>query len=185
MERGHILELLKEAKQAFKDKDVIKLKDLSNETIHSASVEQDEISIALAVVIYSLSKIMERTNYQEYPSWSKFLRKSEMYLEDAIEYLDRNKEKQFKKSILNIEKLINQLTGNFKTHVQQVFERARINKASRIYEHGISMEKTARLLGITIFDLAEYAGKTGISDINLSKTLPVDERIQYAMEMFK
>ena len=185
MEKAHVLEVLKEVKKALHDKDVVKLRDLSNETIHSASVEQEEFSIALAVIVYSLSKIIERTNYQRYPGWKAFIKQSTLHLEKAARFLEKDNINKFKESILQIEKLINKLTGNFKTHVQQVFEKARINKASRIYEHGISMEKTANLLGVTIFELAEYAGQTGISDIDLSISIPVEKRIKYVMDIFK
>ena len=47
------------------------------------------------------------------------------------------------------------------------------------------MEKTASLLGVTMFELAEYAGQTGISDVPLAKTGGVKKRINLAMEMFK
>ena len=71
-----------------------------------------------------------------------------------------------------------------KKNIQDVFRKASVNKASRIYEHGISMGKTAKLLGITMWELADYAGKTGISDVSESKTLDVKSRIKLAMEMF-
>ena len=177
--------MLKEVKKALHDGDAIKLKSLSNKTIHAASVEQEKFSIALAVIVYSLSKIIERTDYQKYPAWKAFLKQSLINLEKASRFLEKDNITKFKESIMQIEKLIDNLTGNFKIHVQQVFEKARINKASRIYEHGISMEKTAELLGITIFELAEYAGKTGISDIDLSITLPIEKRIKYITDIFK
>ncbi|MEM4230376.1 MAG: hypothetical protein QXF25_00660 [Candidatus Pacearchaeota archaeon] len=183
-EKEHLLSVLKEVKNSLKKKEVIKLKELSNQTIHSASIQQDEISIAIAVIVYSLSKIIERTNYQAYPNWEYFLKKIMQNIERAISSLEKNNEEMLKKHIKNIEIFIEELTGNLKFHIQQVFEKAKINKASRIYEHGISMERTAKLLGITIFELAEYAGKTGISDINLSKTLSVKERIKYVTELF-
>lgn len=185
MEKRHFIDVLFEVKKALKEKDAVKLKELSNETIHSASIEQDEASIALAVIVYSLSKIIERTNYQHYPAWENFLKQILLRIEKAIDFLSKSNEKLFRKNILEIENLINRLTGNFKLHVQQVFERARINKASRIYEHGISMGKTAKLLGITIFELSEYAGKTGISDISLSRTISVEKRIKLAEELFR
>ena len=47
------------------------------------------------------------------------------------------------------------------------------------------MEQTAGLLGITIWELAEYAGQTGISDVNLSVTFPIRQRIKQAEEIFK
>jgi len=185
MEKEHLLTILKEVKKAFRDKDVARLKDLSNQTIHSASVEQDDISIAFAVVVYSLAKIAERTNYQEYTGWQSFLTKFLQHIDRSLHSLERNNEKKLRKEVMEIEHLIDKLTGKLRMHIQYVFEKARINKASRIYEHGISMERTAKLLGVTIFELAEYAGRTGISDVDLSRTLPVDKRIKYVLEMFQ
>ena len=83
-----------------------------------------------------------------------------------------------------VRQAINKLSGKLKIFIKDVFRRATINKASRIYEHGISMEKTASLLGITMFELAEYAGQTGIPDVPENKTLSVKTRIKLAMEMF-
>ena len=70
-----------------------------------------------------------------------------------------------------------------RNYIKDVFRKAEINKASRIYEHGISMQKTAELLGISIFELAEYAGSTGIGDVNLSITKDIGERIKIAKEI--
>ena len=184
-EKEHIIEVLKKAREAFRQGNVIELKELSDQTLHSASVNQDKISIAIAVMVYSLGKILERTSYREYPSWNYFIKNFMHNIDMAREMLEKNNEKMFEKHITAIESLIDKLTGNLKKHIVDVFERARINKASRIYEHGISMEKTAELLGITMFELADYAGKTGIPDINLSKTLPIEKRIKYAMDIFK
>jgi len=47
------------------------------------------------------------------------------------------------------------------------------------------MEKTAKLLGITMFELANYAGQTGISNVPLSQTYDVNSRIKLAMKMFE
>ena len=47
------------------------------------------------------------------------------------------------------------------------------------------MEQTAKLLGITMFELADYAGKTGISDVPESKTLDAKSRIKLAEEIFR
>jgi len=185
MEKEHVLNVLKETRKAFHENDSLKLKDLSNQTIHSASVEQDDLSIAIAVIVYSLSKIIERTNYQDYPGWSQFIKKTSNHIDRIVYFLERNNERMLRRELKKLEKSIEQLTGKLKTHIQYVFEKAKINKASRIYEHGISMERTAKLLGITVFELAEYAGKTGISDVNLSITLPVEKRIRIVEEMFR
>jgi len=184
-EPEHILEVLKEAKEAIKNEDVIKLRDLSNQTIHSASIHQDADCILVAVIIYSLSKIIERTNYREYPSWNRFFDAFIEHINYAIIHLEKNNIDGFRQELERVRKDISKLTGNFKRHIQDVFRKAEINKASRIYEHGISMEKTAKLLGISIWDLAEYAGQTGISDVNFNITLPEKKRIKIAEDIFR
>jgi hypothetical protein len=78
------------------------------------------------------------------------------------------------------------ISGKLNEYIRDVFRKASINKASRIYEHGISMEKTAKLLGITMYELASYAGqRKEISEAPLGKTLGVKERIKLSEEMFK
>ena len=96
--------------------------------------------------------------------------------------------KDFEKFHLEVEssrKLIESLSGRLKNFIEEVFRKAQINKASRIYEHGISMEKTAKILGISLWELSEYTGKTGIADVNLALTLPIKERIKIAEEVFR
>ena len=98
--------------------------------------------------------------------------------------LEKNNIEGFREEIIQIRKIIENLSGDLKKHIDYVFRRAQINKASKIYEHGISMGKTAKILGISIWELAEYAGKTGIGDVNLGVTMPIKQRIKQAEEMF-
>jgi len=183
-EKENILDILKRVRKAVEEEDSIKLRELSDRTIHSSSIFQDGDNIAVAVIVYSLSKIIERKNYQSYKEWSNFLEKYIKNIEVAIAALEKDNLEKFRQALNDIRKAINDLSGNFKTHVQDVFKKARVNKASRIYEHGISMEATAKLLGISMWELAEYTGNTGIGDVDLGITMPEKQRIKIAMEMF-
>ena len=185
IEKEHILSVLRKTKAAVGKENILKLKHLSNQTIHSASIQQDPDSIAIAVIIYSLSKIIERKKYTYYKEWPKFHKVYITSIDKAISSLQKDDLKQFRLHLDTIRKEIGRLSGKFKKYIQDVFKKAEINKASRIYEHGISMEQTAGLLGITLWELAEYAGQTGISDVDLSVTLPIRERIKQAEEIFK
>ena len=55
--REIILGALKESTIALKNNDVKLLKDISNRTMHSSSIMQDEHSITFSVLLYSLFKI--------------------------------------------------------------------------------------------------------------------------------
>ncbi len=65
-ETNHILKILKAVQSALKRRDNIAMKNLSNQVVHTSSIEQDPDVISVAVIIYSLSKIIEREKYQSY-----------------------------------------------------------------------------------------------------------------------
>ena len=184
-EKDNILRILEESKEAVKRGDVIALKELSNQTIHTSSVSQDPDNIAVAVIIYSLSKILERKKYQTYPGWDRFYKNYLSAIDRTIISVQNNKDKETKANLELINKVINSLSGDLKIYIQDVFRKAKINKASKIYEHGISMEQTSRLLGLSMFEIASYIGQSEIPDEKMVKTQDVKSRIKLAMEMFK
>lgn len=185
-EKENVVRILEETKEAVRNNDSFKLKELSNQTIHTASITQDPDNIAVAVAVYSLSKIVERKEYQKFSGWKDFYKNIISAVDNSLDAIKRNNDKELKESLMLIQKAISKLSGKLKSYIQDVFRKAQINKASKIYEHGISMEKTASLLGITIFELASYAGqKPEIYNAPLGRTLDVKTRIKNAMEMFK
>lgn len=184
-EKSHVLKVLEGAKKAIKKEDITGLKELSNQTIHTASTFQDTDSITIAIVIYSLSKILERKHQYDEKACSEFCKFAVKEIDIAIGILKRTDDGEFTQALQNIIEHINNFSKDFKTDVEDVFRKARINKASKIYEHGISMEQTAKLLGISMYELASYAGQRGISDIPIGKTLSVKERIKLAMDFFE
>ncbi len=183
-ERGHVLKILKETKKALGKGDADRLKELSNQTIHTSSLDQDPIHVAVAVITYSLSKIIERKDYQKYPQWKNFYRTNIDLIDKTINALVKSDDTKVRNYLTLMRKSIDKLSGKLKIYIQDVFRKAEINKASRIYEHGISMERTASLLGVTMFELAEYAGRTGISDVPLAKTQGVKERLKVVEDIF-
>jgi len=183
-EVDNVLRIFEEAKIAIDKNDAIELKELSNQTINTASRTQDPDNIATAVVIYSIGKVLEREQYRKMKGWALFYKTIKNAIEKSIVALKKNDEKGFKFNLGLIRNAINRLSGNLKKYIQDVFHKASINKASKIYEHGISMEKTAKLLGITMFELSSYAGQTDVSDVLENKTLSVKPRIKLAEEMF-
>ena len=185
-EKENVIRILQEAKDAIKNNDSFKLKDLSDQTIHTASISQDPDNIAVAVAVYSLSKIVERRKFQEFPGWNNFYKAIISAFDDLLNAIKKKDDKKIKDSLTLIQKINSKLSGALKIYIQDVFRKAQINKASKIYEHGISMEKTAHLLGVSLFELASYAGqKPETYEVPLTQTLDVKSRIKLAEDMFK
>lgn len=184
-EPDNVLRILKETRAALETNDTFKIRGLSNQTINTASLSQDIDNIAVAVIVYSLSKIMERIDYRQLPGWKKFYSNILLYLDKSIKDIEEEDYKKFREDFKMIRGSIENLSGKLKKYIKEVLRTAEVSKASRIYEHGISMEQTANLLGVTQYELAEYAGKTGIPDVRESKTKDTKSRIKLVMEMFE
>lgn len=184
-EKKNVLDILENAVKAIQKEDFLVLKDLSDRTIHSASIFQDVDSISIAVVIYALSKIYERSKYTEYRAWPNFSKACIEALKKAKENVKSDNVDEFRINIQKVRDAVKKLSGNLKRYIEDVFRRAMIKKASRIYEHGISMKQTAEILGISEWELSEYVGKTGIGDVNLGITMNIKERIRKAEALFR
>jgi len=183
-EKEHVFGIIQKALRAVKKEDIGKIKDLSNQTIHSASIYQDPDNIAIAVILYSLSKLIERKKTLNMQGWNEFLKFYSACLEKALIALRRDEIDLYREQIENIEEKINKLSPNIKSYVQDVFRKAQINKASKIYEHGISLEKTAKILGLSIWDLNSYIGQSNASDLSLTYTQDIKQRLKTAEEIF-
>lgn len=180
----HQITILETTKKALLNKTLFQLKELSNQTINTASAQQDSASITIAVIIYTLSKLVEREDYRKISDWDKFVKKFNAVLDLAIKALKEEKEEAYRKYIDKARQLIGSQSIALKPYIQDVFKKASINKASRIYEHGVSLEQTAKLLGITQWELSDYIGSRDLANQKQSRTVDIKQRAKMALEFF-
>ena len=133
--RQDIIKILEDALGILELKDSIGLRELSDHTLHNASIFQDKDSISIAVIIYSLSKIIDRMGKIE-PEVFSLLKK-------AMDSLKKNSIDEYSLRIRKLIKLISGFDKKLNLYIQHVMDEAEIKKGSRIYEHGISLAKTA------------------------------------------
>jgi len=183
MEEGpHIASVLNEAKKALISEDALKLNELSNQTIHCSTCFQDSGPIAMAVIIYSLSKLIERGYQTKLKTWTTIKNKIAGYFRLAEEAVKQDNQKAFENHILSARSILTSQAINIKPFIEEVIKKAAVNKAGKIYEHGISLGQTAQLLGITQWELNEYTGQSKSADIPYMKTLNVRDRAKMALE---
>ena len=180
----HLVEVLTKTKKALETNDSPSLNELSNQTIHSASYIQDPGSIAIAVIIYSLSKLIERGDNNKIKRWPLFVKKTNSYFELAIVALNSGNFSVYETYLEKIRGNIEAISVNLRPYIEEVLRKAAINKASKIYEHGISQGQTSRLLGISQWELSEYLGQKSIEIKDFENPLSVKKRAQMALEFF-
>lgn len=183
-EREHVIDILKKTKKALIDEDSVLLKELSNQTVHSASVFQDAGSITFAVIVYALSKLVERREALNVKNWGSFVKRINSKIDRAIESLENEKYEDYIEDLLQARKTLSSISENLASYVQEVLRKASINKASRIYEHGLSLEKTSHLLGITQWELSEYVGQSPSAEQKQNQTIDIKKRAKEALAFF-
>ena len=185
VERQDIIKLIKEAITAINEKNIIQLRDISDHTLHDSSIFQNNYSTSIAVIIYSLSKIYQKSQYKVYKGWEQFNKKCLSLLHDTMKAMSQGNIKEYQHKINEIYKLIDSLESKLGRYITEVLNQARIKKSSRIFEHGISAGRAAEILGISTWDLMNYIGKTKIIDVKPEITKSVKERLFFARSLFK
>jgi hypothetical protein len=184
-EGDNVLRILEETELAFQKKDAFALKNLSNQTIHTATIYQDGDNVIVAVLVYSLSKILERSNYREMKGWDIFYKAVIKNLDLTIKALEKGQMDNARIYLGRIRNFLNKIDGDLGQYIKDVFAKAEINKAFKLYEHGLSTEKTAKLLGVSLWDMAGYIGQSHIGDANISVSMPIAKRVKIAEDFFR
>ena len=172
-----VLKELVEILKAKEESDIVQIKELSNHIIHNASIFQDEDSISIAVLAYSLSKIIERK--QRDLDYNKVL----SMLNLCISNLKNNDEDAFRKSIKNIFNFIRTTDEKLKIYIHEVINQAQIKKGCKLCEHGISIARASEVLGISQWELMHYVGKTTMTD-KFSEPVNASKRLKMARGLF-
>lgn len=183
IEVEHSISILQSAKRALLERDAVKLKELSEQNVHSSAILQDAGNITAAVLIYALSKLVERKDYERIKHWDKFQKKFTGMIDLATKALKDGNDEAFSRHISSARASLTSVSGSLKPYIEEIFRKASINKAGHIYEHGLSLGQTAELLGITQWELSEYTAQRK-PDFGYSVSLDVKKRANMALEFF-
>ncbi len=170
-----IISILDSSIEALRDRDSMRLRSLSDHTIHNASIFQDKDSISIAVIMYALSKIIDRMSRIEPVVFSS--------LGKARDCLKGSDFSGYEENIRLLMDTIADFDRKLDLYIQKVINEAEIKKGSRLYEHGISLAQTAGLLGISQWELMKYIGQTKIPD-QFSDDVKVTDRLAHARRIF-
>lgn len=172
--RIDILKVIKSAISMIERDNIFGLKDLSNQTIHNSSIFQDNDSVGIAVIMYTLSKIFDRQKNIDKSVINILIKAKNSLFDYDIE--------RFRRFLKKLFALISKEDKKTKMYLQEVISQAGVRKGSKIYDHGISLAQSANILGVSQWDMMDYLGKTKIADtfkepINLRRRLATARKI--------
>ena len=170
-----ILNLLENSINALKKDKLLKLRLISNQVIHNVSIFQDKDSISTAILIYTISKI-----YKEKNDINELVLP---YLKELKRSLKKNNYDLYRKKI---KELLNKMKKYSKTkyYISEILQQAHVNKASKMYDHGISLSRVSETLGVSMWELMEYIGETSIPDTYEYET-NIKNKIEFTRKIFQ
>lgn len=177
--RKEIVRVLKKAQRNINSGDSKKLKILSDATIHNASVFQDPDSLSVAVIVYAISKLLERWGFE-----SEYADQARNLLGSAQFSLEQNHLDEYRDKMKKVFAFTASVEKEFKLYIDKVIEKARVKKGSRLYERGISAARAAEMLGVGQWELLSYIGKTRIND-DAAVSTDVGQRLNLARQLFE
>ena len=182
-----ILEEIKNVKMALDNRDINALLGWSDRTIHCATIYQDQRAIYVAILTYSLAKLIEKQKIQERyeEEWEDFMRGISENIEATTKFLESGDIRRFEESLRSMLKTIMEFDKSFSEYVQHVLDFAKIQKGEKLYAHGLSLSSVAQLLGISKWELMPKVGETTTHDHELFVTKTVKERLEEAKSLFK
>ena len=177
--RQDTMAVLAKAKAAIEEHDEGLLADISDETIHNASIYQDKISLDTAIVMYALSKIVARL-----PDESTDLQRYLPSLDDAYKALRNQQQEDYLHIMHELAKEIEEHDRHIAKYVLDVMDQAKLKKSAKLYDHGISIAQSASTLGVSQWQLYDYIGKTRMNDGKGVSITNMKKRLQYTRKLF-
>ncbi len=173
-----ILNVLKDSIAAVETQKISELSLLSDHVIHDASIFQDEDTLSIAILIYSLSKIIERC-CEKNVKYDAILKE----LKNAVYHLERNNFNPFRNTIKKLFSTISTYDKKIKLYIEEVINKSKLKKGSKLYKHGLSIARTAELLGVSQWELMNYIGKTFLPE-EKKEGLNAKQRLNITRELF-
>lgn len=170
----HVLDA---AIEGLKNHDMGLIRSVSNQTIHNASIFQDNFSINIAIITYALSQLLENTLVKNKPvDMEKYLR----HLVALKETVRSRQPKVFEKLVGKIYAEMKKDENRFSQFVRHVKTQARMDKSARLVDHGISVARAADVLGVSQWQMYSYLGKTKITDDGSDSVANMKKRLEFA-----
>ena len=169
---GKAVEILKKTDVG----DSEELKQLSNHSIEDVAVHKDLDLISVTVLIYSMYKVLNSMNDED---------KKDLVteLENARKNLQQRNLGRYNRNIKLLFDLVRKSNAAVKVHLQDVMNAARIKKGAVLLRKGLSIGQAAGLMGLSNWDLQEYASKRVIAE-PFKVSAPAKKRLQFALKLF-
>jgi hypothetical protein len=183
--RKDVLDALKEAIAAIKEKRHADLHAISDHVLHAITIYQDTEIVDVAVAIYVLDKLLEKEKYKTHRKMKLFVKTILHQLQKAVLELEKENYEDYSDTLKEILGNMESFSKSIKFYIEDIMHFARIKKGTKLYEHGLSLGKAAELAGVTKWELMPAIGETAIHEQFVTPRKINERRMEFAEKIFK
>ena len=177
--RKEILEILSKTiniLEVKEEKDIEELKELSDRAVEGVALHKNLDIISVTVLVYSIYKIAKNILPKDYQEVLKGLK----FAKDALEQSNLGK---YNRGIKLLYDTVRKCDAKVKEHLQDIMHAAKIKKGAVLLQKGLSLGQAAGLMGLSNWDLQQYAGKTVALEQH-REAVPAKRRMITALKIF-
>jgi len=155
----------------------MKLREISNNAIKVAALENDRVLAEISLVAYCLHKLCSKVHIVRHGKWKNVRNAIISSLKTAVKKLKQEDLNGFKVELGNTISSIQSLDRQLGNYAQNLYDKARVKHASAAYAYGLSLSQAAELTGANREDLLKYIGTTRIVDRE-AVTFSIKQRLE-------
>tara|TARA_Y100000310_G_C20700355_1_gene829149 strand:+ start:5112 stop:5666 length:555 start_codon:yes stop_codon:yes gene_type:complete len=179
-----LVNLLNSLTSSIRDGDTRDLKNIANDAIKEATLNNDPKLAKTAVLAYTFYKFYSKEHIIKNDRWPKVREIMVASLEKSIQSAMNNKDEDFNKNIQSVVKEIKIIDDRLSNYARNIYEKAKIKQASTAYALGMSIGQSAELTGADPKQLQLYIGATKIHDEQKIKK-GLNDRLNSLKELLK
>jgi hypothetical protein len=156
--------------------DIEELRILSDHGIDDVALYKDVDLISITVLAYSLYKNIDCLSDEDYKDLL-------VELKSARDSLKQRQLGRYNKNVRTLFAIVRKCTTKVREHLQDVMQAAKIKKGSLLLNKGLSIGQAAGLMGLSNWDLQNYASNTASLDVH-TESKPAKGRVKNAFKIF-
>ena len=175
-----ILDCMNGCRKGITDRDPRGLKEVTSICTSRLAVDEKPIYFTLALLSYTLAKLIQKPRYRVPPLLSKISQR----LAKAAELAQKDSLAEAQQSIeaaLNDIAILEKKDPRF---VSNIIEKGRTKIAALLYAQGLSLARAVSLTGAQKQEVLDYTGQTMMAD-RFGKILSVSERLKNARKILR
>ncbi len=180
-----INQVLQDAIKSIKSESYTDLHSISDHLVHSMTVYQEQTTLDCSIVIYSLSKIFEKEKYVHHEFMPDFKYRVIDSLKLASQSILKQDMQSYRQAMNQLKNIIKKFDQKMHLFEKPILEFARIQKASKLIEHGLSAGRVAEYVGIPEWELTRYVGHTAAPEISPAEPTSNKSRVELVKRLFK